>query len=220
MRYLTKFLTSAGDPRHFPAPIAPEIAFVGRSNVGKSSLINALLGEKVAKTSSTPGRTRTINFFAVRRQGQPRPDVVFADLPGYGYAKLPKDMTAEWPAFIEPYLRDRESLALIVVLVDTNIPPQERDKQLIEWLRHYGRPFVVIGTKADRVSGNQLRASMQKLMAELGVERIVSFSKLGPGKEDVWKEIRAAAEKLGSGEPDPQTAAVPVEPAEPRRTNH
>lgn len=210
MRYLTKFLTSAADPRRFPPPAAPEVAFVGRSNVGKSSLINALLGEKVAKTSSTPGRTRTINFFAVRRQGQPRPDVVFADLPGYGYAKLPKDMTAEWPAFIEPYLRERENLALIVVLVDTNIPPQERDKQLIEWLRHYNRPFLVVGTKSDRVSGNELRSSIQKLMAEHGVERIVSFSKHGSGKEDVWKEIREAAEKM-----TPQSAGTAETPATP-----
>jgi len=196
VRYLTKFLTSAADPRRFPPPAAPEIAFVGRSNVGKSSLINALLGEKVAKTSSTPGRTRTINFFAVRRQGQPRPDVVFADLPGYGYAKLPKDMTAEWPAFIEPYLRDRENLALIVVLVDTNIPPQERDKQLIDWLRHYGRPFIVVGTKSDRIGGNELRNNVQKLMSEHGVDRILPFSKLGSGKDDVWREIRDAAEKF------------------------
>lgn len=195
MRYLTKFLTSAADPRQFPPPVTPEIAFVGRSNVGKSSLINALLGEKVAKTSSTPGRTRTINFFAIRRQGAPKPEMVFADLPGYGYAKLPKEMTAEWPSFIEPYLRERENLALIVVLVDTNIAPQERDKQLVEWLRHYNRPFVVVGTKADRIGSNQLRNSMQTLSKEHGIDHVVPFSKLGPGKEDVWKEIRAAAER-------------------------
>lgn len=199
MRYLTKFLTSAADPRQFPPPVTPEIAFVGRSNVGKSSLINALLGEKVAKTSSTPGRTRTINFFAVRRQGAPKPEMVFADLPGYGYAKLPKEMTAEWPSFIEPYLRERENLALIIVLVDTNIPPQERDKQLVEWLRHYNRPFVVVGTKADRIGGNQLRSSMQTLAQEHGIDRVVPFSKLGPGKEDVWKEIRTAAERFTAG---------------------
>lgn len=201
MRYLTKFLTSASDPRQFPPPVTPEIAFVGRSNVGKSSLINALLGEKVAKTSSTPGRTRTINFFAIRRQGAPKPEIVFADLPGYGYAKLAKETTAEWPSFIEPYLRERENLALIIVLVDTNIPPQDRDKQLLEWLRHYSRPFVVVGTKADRVSGNQLRNSVDKLIQEHGIDRVVPFSKLGAGKDDVWKEIRGAAERFNSGLP-------------------
>ncbi len=196
VKYLTKFLTSATDARHFPAPTAPEIAFVGRSNVGKSSLINALLGEKVAKTSSTPGRTRAINFFSVRRPGQPRPEVVFADLPGYGYAKLSKEITAEWPLFIDPYLLGREPLALIIVLVDTNIPPQERDKQLIEWLKHNQRPFLVVGTKSDRISGNQLRNATKILIDELGVDRIVTFSKLGSGKEDVWREIRIAADTL------------------------
>lgn len=198
MKYLTKFLTSAMDQRHFPAPMGPEIAFVGRSNVGKSSLINALLGDKVAKTSSTPGRTRAINFFAVRRQGQPRPEVVFADLPGYGYAKLSKEITAEWPAFIDPYLLGRDVLALVIVLVDTNVPPQERDKQLIQWLQHHERPFVVVGTKSDRISGNQLTNAKQKLMADLGVDRILPFSKLGAGKEDVWREIRTAADAMNA----------------------
>src|SRR5512142_1490289 len=150
----------------------PEVAFLGRSNVGKSSVINSLLGEKVAKTSSTPGRTRTINFFAVRRQGAPKPEVIFADLPGYGYAKLSKEITAEWPKFIDPYLLGREPLALIIVLVDTNISPQERDAQLVEWLKHHRRPFIVVGTKSDRISGNQLRKATQQLSSALGTERI------------------------------------------------
>src|SRR5574340_480315 len=107
MKVFAKFLTAATDPAQFPPPGPPEIAFLGRSNVGKSSLINSLLGEKIAKTSSTPGRTRAINFFAVRRQGQPRPELLFVDLPGYGYAKLPREVTAEWPQFIEPYLEER-----------------------------------------------------------------------------------------------------------------
>src|ERR1043165_3409630 len=111
-------MKSAADASHFPAPGPPEIAFLGRSNVGKSSLINSLLGEKMAKTSSTPGRTRTINFFEVRRPGKPRPEMVFADLPGYGYAKLPREISQEWPKFIEPYLNGRPTLALCVALVD------------------------------------------------------------------------------------------------------
>jgi GTP-binding protein len=136
---------------------------------------------------------------------------VFADLPGYGYAKLPKEMTAEWPSFIEPYLRDRENLALIIVLVDTNIAPQERDKQLIDWLRHFNRPFLIVGTKSDRIGGNQLRNNIQQLKTEHGVEHILPFSKLGSGKEDVWREIRAAAERMtaGPGAADTENVARP-----------
>jgi GTP-binding protein len=201
VKLLTKFLTSAAEPRQFPLPSVPEIAFLGRSNVGKSSVINSLLGEKVAKTSSTPGRTRTINFFAVRRPGQPQPDVIFADLPGYGYAKLPRDMTAEWPKFIDPYLTTRPTLALCIALVDVNVPPQPRDRQLIEWLRHHQRPLLIVGTKADRVGGNQLRNALLKLRGELQAEDILPFSaKSGAGREELWKAIRAAADRLRSGE--------------------
>ncbi len=199
MRYLWKFLTSAGDPRQFPPPTVPEVAFLGRSNVGKSSVINSLLGDKVAKTSSTPGRTRTINFFAVRRQGAPRPEVIFADLPGYGYAKLPKEMTAEWPRFIDPYLLERQSLVLCVCLIDVNIPPQERDKQLIEFLKHAQRNFLIVATKSDRISGNQLRSQLELFRREFGTDRIQPYSaKAGAGKDELWREIRTAAEKVSS----------------------
>ncbi len=194
MRVHTKFLTSAAEARQFPPAVLPEIAFVGRSNVGKSSVINSLLGEKVAKTSSTPGRTRTINFFEVRRPGQPRPDFLFVDLPGYGYAKLPQEMVADWPKFIEPYLKDRPTLALCVALVDANVPPQQSDKQLVEWLRHTQRPFLVVATKADKLSGNQLTNSLRKLKEELGAEQIVPFSaRTKAGGDELWKEIWAAA---------------------------
>src|SRR4051795_705175 len=102
MRVLAHFMTSASDVRHFPAPVLPEVAFLGRSNVGKSSVINSLLGSKVAKTSSTPGRTRSINFFEILWPGRPQPEVVFADLPGYGYAKISREISSQWPSFIEP----------------------------------------------------------------------------------------------------------------------
>jgi GTP-binding protein len=195
VRLHTQFLTSAAAPHQFPAPTAPEVAFLGRSNVGKSSLINALLGEKVAKTSSTPGRTRTINFFSIRRPGQPRPDVVFADLPGYGYAKLPKELTAEWPKFIEPYLEQRRSLALCIVLVDTNIAPQPSDKQLISYLQQMGKPYVVVGTKSDRVSGNVLVKNVKALLEEHQIERVLPFStKTGKGKDELWQAIRTACD--------------------------
>jgi GTP-binding protein len=196
VRYLWKFVTSASEVRQFPPPSVPETAFLGRSNVGKSSLINSLLGEKVAKTSSTPGRTRAINFFAVRRPGQAKPEVMFADLPGYGYAKLPRETVAEWPKFIEPYLRDRPSLALCVCLVDINIPPQERDKQLISFLAQVNRDVLIVATKADRLGGNQLRNQLELFRQEFQTENLLPYSsKSGSGKEELWKQIRAAAER-------------------------
>src|SRR5258705_13905621 len=103
MRVLTRFMLSATDVSHFPEPNFPEIAFLGRSNVGKSSVINSLLGAKIAKTSSTPGRTQAINFFEVRWPGKPQPEMVFADLPGYGDSRVPKDISSQWSGFIDPY---------------------------------------------------------------------------------------------------------------------
>jgi len=181
------------DPSHFPKAGPPEVAFLGRSNVGKSSLINSLLGEKLAKTSSTPGRTRSINFFSVRRAGRSQPEILFADLPGYGYAKISKEISAEWPKFIEPYLEQRETLSLSIVLIDTNIPPQDRDKQLIEWLKFNNRPFVVVGTKVDRVSNNALNNSMRTLKGSFGIEEILPYStKTGTGRNELWRKIGSA----------------------------
>src|SRR3954465_4012309 len=163
MRLNPVFLLSATDAAHFPTESkthgAPEVAFLGRSNVGKSSCINALLGSKEARVSSTPGRTRAINFFALHEgaggKQKATPAMIFADLPGYGYAKISKSISAEWPKFIEPYLAERETLAMCVCLVDTNIPPQQSDGKLLEWLRHVGRDFLVVATKTDRLSGNE-----------------------------------------------------------------
>jgi len=193
MRVSAQFMLSAMDAAHFPKPGPPEVAFLGRSNVGKSSLINSLLGEKLAKTSSTPGRTRSINFFAVRRAGRSGPELLFSDLPGYGYAKLSKEISSEWPKFIEPYLEKRETLALSIVLVDTNIPPQEKDTQLIEWLKFHQRPFVIVGTKADRISNNVLASSLKKLQAAFGVEGVLAYStKVGTGRNELWRHIGEA----------------------------
>src|SRR5208282_6391315 len=110
MRILARFVLSASDLTHFPPATLPEIAFLGRSNVGKSSLINSLVGKKLARTSNTPGRTRSINFYEVRRAGQPRPELLFADLPGYGYAKVSREVSADWTRFVDPYLHQRASL--------------------------------------------------------------------------------------------------------------
>jgi GTP-binding protein len=195
MKVLTRFVISAADPRQFPPSGAPEIAFLGRSNVGKSSLINSLVGSKIAKTSNTPGRTQTINFFEIRRHGKPKAEFMFADLPGYGYARVPKEITAKWSEFINPYLEKRASLALCLSLVDVTIPPQQIDVQLMDWLRHADRRFLIVATKADRISNNQLRNSLKKLSDELqvGIDQIVPFSaKARIGQDELWRAIRAA----------------------------
>ena len=189
MRYTTQFLLSALAAAQFPAPTVPEIAFLGRSNVGKSSLLNALVGEKAAKVSSTPGRTRAINFFLLADESG-RSRMQFADLPGYGYAKISKSISAEWPKFIEPYLAERETLGLCVCLVDSNVPPQPRDMQLLDWLRHAGRPFVVVATKIDRLSGNQRTRNLAALTKGLQTEEILPVSaKTGTGIKELWSRI-------------------------------
>jgi GTP-binding protein len=193
MRVLSKFLAAATDIKHFPPPNLPEVAFLGRSNVGKSSVINSLLGNKIARTGSTPGRTRSINFFEVRWPGKPQPEVIFTDLPGYGYAKISREISDTWPGFIEPYLKDRTSLALCITLVDVNIPPQQSDKQLLDFLVSTRRPVLIVATKSDRLSGNQLRNSLQSIAREFPELPVVPFSaRSGDGREKLWQEIRAA----------------------------
>jgi len=193
MRVLSRFLLSATNVSHFPEPGLPEIAFLGRSNVGKSSVINSLLGTKIAKTSSTPGRTQAINFFEVRWPGKPKPEMLFADLPGYGYSRVPRDISAQWSGFIDPYLIDRASLALCLVLVDPNVPPQENDKQLLQFLQGARRPTLLVATKSDRLSSNKQRSAMDRLASELGNLRVLCYSsKTGAGREELWQEIRNA----------------------------
>jgi GTP-binding protein len=195
MRYNTQFLLSALSAAQFPKVDAPEVAFLGRSNVGKSSLLNALVGEKAAKVSSTPGRTRAINFFRLL-DDKGRGKMAFADLPGYGYAKISKSISAEWPKFIEPYLSGRENLRLCVCLIDSNIEPQRSDAQLFEWLRANGREFVVVATKIDRLSGNQRTRNLAALKKALQLVEILPVSaKTGYGIKELWGKIEEAGNR-------------------------
>jgi GTP-binding protein len=195
MRYTTQFLLSALAAAQFPAPSVPEIAFLGRSNVGKSSLLNELVGEKAAKVSQTPGRTRAINFFALLDPSK-RPKMIFADLPGYGYAKISKSISAGWSEFIDPYLTERPTLKLCVCLIDSNVPAQEPDAQLLDWLTGAGRVFVVVATKCDRLSGNERTRNMAALKKGLEIEEILPVSaKTGYGIKELWTRIEEAGNR-------------------------
>jgi GTP-binding protein len=197
MRVLSRFIAAATDASHFPAPSLPEIAFLGRSNVGKSSVINSLVGDKVARTSSTPGRTRSINFFEIRWPGKPQPELIFADLPGYGYAKISREISQEWPKFIEPYINERPTLSLCVVLVDANVPPQPSDRQLLDFLSASDHDFVLVATKSDRLSNNQLHNALRTLTQEYPAARPLPYSaKTGAGRDELWKQIRQVAQQM------------------------
>jgi GTP-binding protein len=196
---IAKFLTSAADPKFFPPEGPPEFAFLGRSNVGKSSLINSLLGQKMAHVSSTPGRTRTINFIGLyAKPNQPYPEMLLVDLPGYGYAKLSKEISAEWPRFIEPYLQEREALALSIVLIDSNIPAQPPDRQLIDFFRAAGSDYLVVATKADKLSSNKLKSALATLARDHEIAPPLPYSaKTGDGRAELWREIRSRLQLAG-----------------------
>jgi len=201
MRVLSRLLAAATDAAHFPSPSLPEIAFLGRSNVGKSSVINSLVGKKIARTSSIPGRTRSINFFEIRWPGKPQPELIFADLPGYGYARISREISAEWPKFIEPYLNQRSTLALCVALIDVNVPPQPSDQQLLSFLNSLGREFLLVATKSDRLSNNQLHNALRTLAQEYSAARLLCYSaKTGAGRDELWQQIRQAAQRRTGAE--------------------
>ncbi len=190
-----EFVLSAKEPVHYPPAALPEIAFAGRSNVGKSSLINTLLNrKKLARTSNTPGRTQEINFFRVNDR------LNFVDLPGYGYAKVPETIRKKWGPMVETYLRERQTLRLVVLILDIRREPSEEDRQLIDWLRFYRLRCLVVLTKLDKVSRNVLTEKRRRMGGEMGSPPPVPFSaKTGEGKEALWREIRKAAEEPGPG---------------------
>jgi GTP-binding protein len=186
-----EFVLSAKEPAHYPPALLPEIAFAGRSNVGKSSLINTLLNRKgLARTSNTPGRTQEINFFRVNDR------VAFVDLPGYGYAKVPESIRKQWGPMVETYLRLRDTLRLVVLILDIRRDPSVEDLQLIQWLPFYQIPFLIVLTKTDKVSNNEFADRRRRIVEKIGLPSetpLVAFSaKTGAGKEPLWREIRKA----------------------------
>ena len=182
-----EFIKSAAKPKDYPPPELPEVAFVGRSNVGKSSLINVLANRKaLVRTSSTPGRTQLINFFDINSI------LTLVDLPGYGYAKAPPDVRKQWAPMIETYLSKRESLKAVVLILDIRRTPSDGDLDMLRWLGTYGVPPVIVLTKCDKLSKNE-RAKQTALIAE-SIERdkdgLLPFSALSrDGRDRIWQEI-------------------------------
>jgi GTP-binding protein len=183
-----KFIASAATPASIPRPTLPEIAFIGRSNVGKSSLLNSLLNVKgLARTSSTPGRTQALNFFDINGE------LIFVDLPGYGYAKVSKEERAHWGKLIEKYLAQRATLVLCILIVDARHEPSPLDLQMKSWLEHFGLSFLVVTTKIDKLSANERRASLTRAQKMLATDRIIPYSAVTrAGVKPLWDEIRAS----------------------------
>lgn len=187
----TTFIKSAAKPADYPPPGLPEIAFAGRSNVGKSSLINVLVERKgLVRTSSTPGRTQLINFFEVNGC------LTLVDLPGYGYAKVPLEVKRQWGPMMERYLAGRETLCGVVLILDIRRTPTDGDLQMLSWLRAYGRRPIVVLTKVDKLTKNE-RAKQTTLIAktlEIPRDQLLLFSALNrEGREAVWQTIIATA---------------------------
>jgi GTP-binding protein len=179
------FVKSAFEMSHWVADSKPEISFLGRSNVGKSSLMNSLLQKKgLARTSNTPGRTQSINFFLINDA------FYFADLPGYGYARVSKTMRADWGVMAEEYLAGRPQLVLSIQLVDSRHAPTELDKQLQEWLVYHDKPRLVVATKSDKLSRNDLTKNLKVIRQAMPASVVLPYSSSkGVGRDEVWREI-------------------------------
>ena len=188
-----EFVTSATRPSEYPAARLPEIAFAGRSNVGKSSLINTLVNRKrLVKTSSTPGRTQLINFFDINGR------IVFVDLPGYGYAKVPPSVRKKWGPMIETYLSGRKALRGVVVIMDIRRTPQQEELNLLDWLSHYAIAAIVVLTKTDKLSKNKSAQQHRHIARALSMapQDLILFSaKSRRGRDTLWNAILALVDK-------------------------
>jgi GTP-binding protein len=208
-----EFVKTATKGPEWPQGAIPELAFVGRSNVGKSSMLNALTRRKgLARVSATPGRTRALQFFDVAYRPTPaaRPrHVRFCDLPGYGYAKVSRDERDRWGAMIEDYLRERDVLRAVVLIVDARHPPTESDADAAAFLRATGRRVIIAATKMDKIAKTRRGASLRTAEETLGLSRgeAVPFSAIeGTGSDALWARIAGAASE------DPAAPASPPEP--------
>ena len=191
----SEFITSAVKPDQYPTDNRLEVAFVGRSNVGKSSLINSLTNRrKLVKVSRTPGKTRLVNFFLINN------DFYFVDLPGYGYAKVSRVEKESWGAFIETYLVNRSQLKRIILLVDCRHKPTDDDKLMYNFIKHYGYDCTVVATKTDKLTKNELRKNIAMLKKELdlsGEDELLTYSSLNKqGKEELLENIESALKSV------------------------
>lgn len=183
-----KYELTAVKPQQYPADILPEIAFVGRSNVGKSSLINGLLNRKnLARVAAKPGKTREINFYRVNGA------LFLVDLPGYGYAQVSKAERASWSEMIETYLNTREQLKAVLMLVDIRHAPTSDDRLMLDWLRTQTKPYLIVATKLDKIPRSQLNVRLKEIRAVLGLAEdtiLIPFSaESKQGRDEIWKWI-------------------------------
>ncbi|MBE1443499.1 GTP-binding protein [Paenibacillus sp. OAS669] len=198
-----EFIISAVGPNQYPADALPEIALAGRSNVGKSSLINRMIQRKnLARTSSKPGKTQQLNYYKINQ------DLFFVDLPGYGYAQVSKSKREIWGKFIEEYLLHREFLKLVLLVIDLRHPPSKDDQAMYAWLKHNGVPLCVVTTKADKISKGQWQKHVKIVKETLQMDKndpfVLFSSELGIGKDELWGVIES---KIHNGE----TASTPDE---------
>ena len=187
-----EFIKSAFQEADWPRDLKPEIAFLGRSNVGKSSLINSLLSVRgLARTSSTPGRTQSLNFFVINNQYR------FVDLPGFGYARVPKEIKSSWGEMATSYLAKRRQLVLSIHIVDSRHEPTKQDLQLHEWLEESNKPLLVVATKSDKLSNNELRKNLEHIARVLNDDSVMAYSaKNGRGRDELWRAIKGAIQSV------------------------